>query len=333
MKRNLSRFWAFSGGLAVLGVTACLQPTRTLKESQAAVTLTPVDGSTVAESLSVITVRDLVAARARLRFEREGKLEAAPLPDVLEDHVLDGLIEERLIALEAQRLGVRVSTVTVDQEFERLTAGYSQAERTETLIQAYQTAQDVKAALAGRLLKSKVLEASVFRDITVSEEDLKAAWDARPKSQRMKPERIHAAQILVETEEDAVAIRRALLSGSNFHELARRFSVGPEAHRGGDLGWFSREEMPTVFDTLCFPLKRGEISQVATSQFGYHICKVLKRRPATPQTFKNARDDLMTELIDEKRRHAEAAFRAELETRFTVNRDEEVLALLRRNPL
>lgn len=320
------------GIVAALGLPACPPSNPVLEENRPAVRVTPEDGAPLPDALAVITVQDLRAARARLRFEREATLEAKPLPQVLEEHVLDGLVEERLYALEARRLGVAVSTATVDLEFERLTSGYRQEERTETLLRAYQTAVDLKAALASRLLKSRVLEETAFRDLAVSEKDLETAWDALPEAEKMEPEKVHAAQILVESEEDAVAIRRALRMGRNFHELARRFSVGPEAESGGDLGWFARKEMPTVFDTLCFPLRANQVSEVATSQFGYHICKVLKRKSAKPITLEEARERLTAELIEEKRRRAEQDFRAELETRFRIDRDEEVLALLRRNP-
>ena len=330
--RAISNALQVTGGIAALGLAACPTPNTVLEGSRPVVQLVPVDGSTLAASRAVITVQDLRAARARLRFEREATLDAKPLPEALEQHVLDGLIEERLFAIEADRLGVSVSTVAVDLEFDRLTSGYSEQERTETLLRAYQTAEDLKAALASRLLKSTVLERTAFRNLSVSEQDLKTAWEALPDKDKMEPERVHAAQILVESEEDALAIRRALRMGRNFHELARRFSVGPEAASGGDLGWFAKKEMPTVFDTLCFPLRRGQVSEVATSQFGYHLCKVLERKPAKPLTFEGARERLTTELIEEKRRRAEEEFRAELEARFRIDRDETVLGTLRRNP-
>jgi peptidyl-prolyl cis-trans isomerase SurA len=73
-------------------------------------------------------------------------------------------------------------------------------------------------------------------------------------------------------------IRDELIEGANFAELAKKYSDGPSAQNGGNLGFFGKGMMVKPFEEAAFALMPGEISEVIETQFGYHIIKILEKK-------------------------------------------------------
>ncbi|MBN1645192.1 peptidylprolyl isomerase [Candidatus Woesearchaeota archaeon] len=88
--------------------------------------------------------------------------------------------------------------------------------------------------------------------------------------------KIHAKHILVKTEQEAFGILYDLKQGMDFDDIAKARSICPSGKKGGDLGWFGRNQMVKEFETAAFNLKPGELSKPVKTQFGYHIIKVLE---------------------------------------------------------
>jgi len=85
--------------------------------------------------------------------------------------------------------------------------------------------------------------------------------------------KVRASHILVEKQSQALRVLEELSKGSDFAELARKYSQCPSGKRGGDLGFFGRGQMVKEFEQAAFSLKLGEVSQPVKTQFGYHIIK------------------------------------------------------------
>jgi parvulin-like peptidyl-prolyl isomerase len=92
--------------------------------------------------------------------------------------------------------------------------------------------------------------------------------------------------------------------------VAREVSIGPEAVKGGDLGFFERGVMPEAIDQMVFSLPVGKVSRVAQSPYGFHIFKVLGQEAAGGRIFADVREKVITDL--RKRKEAEA-YRAWIE--------------------
>lgn len=90
------------------------------------------------------------------------------------------------------------------------------------------------------------------------------------------PDRVHCAHILVKTESEAKAVLERLKKGEKFSAIAQQVSLCPSKKRGGDLGTFTRGKMVKEFENAAFALKKGEISGIVKTQFGYHIIKRLE---------------------------------------------------------
>lgn len=145
--------------------------------------------------------------------------------------------------------------------------------------------QVLQRALLDRYIKTKV-----------TDEALKAAYDKMIK-ETPPSETVHARHILVDTEAEAKQIIKELNDGADFAKMAEEHSTGPSKSKGGDLGYFSKEEMVPEFSDAAFKLKPGEFTQEPVqTQFGWHVIKVEDRKAAEAPTFEEARDHLESEL-------------------------------------
>ena len=87
---------------------------------------------------------------------------------------------------------------------------------------------------------------------------------------------MRAYHIMVKTREQAEEILKQLKAGADFQELARKYSIGPTAQQGGDLGYFYPGDFAPEFDQAIRKLKPGEISGIVKTAEGYHIFKRVK---------------------------------------------------------
>jgi len=105
-------------------------------------------------------------------------------------------------------------------------------------------------------------------------------------------EEVHARHILVPTEAEAKDIEDQLKKGADFATLAKEKSKDPGAADGGDLGYFTKEQMVPEFSEAAFKLEKGQISDPIHTQFGWHIIKVEDKRTKPTPTFDQVRSQL-----------------------------------------
>jgi len=103
--------------------------------------------------------------------------------------------------------------------------------------------------------------------------------------QAKSEEEVHARHILVPTEDEAKAILAQLKGGADFATVAKEKSKDPGAADGGDLGYFSKEQMVPEFAAVAFKLDKGQLSDPVKTQFGWHIIKVEDKRMKPTPTF------------------------------------------------
>ena len=133
----------------------------------------------------------------------------------------------------------------------------------------------------------------------VGEGAAKTYYDDQVK--HLKPEdEVQARHILVETEDKAKAVAEELKKGADFADLAKKKSKDPGASDGGDLGFFTKEQMVPEFSAAAFKLKAGEISGPVKSNFGWHIIKLEARRAKKPPSFDEVKDRLVNAMIQSK---------------------------------
>ena len=124
-----------------------------------------------------------------------------------------------------------------------------------------------------------------------SEEDLHAAYDAKYGADYDAQE-YNAAHILVDTEEEAQAVKAELDGGADFAELAKEKSTGPSGPKGGALGWFEKGSMVPDFEAAVMALEPGQVSEPIQTRFGWHVVKLNETRAKEAPAFDSVREEL-----------------------------------------
>lgn len=181
-----------------------------------------------------------------------------------------------------------------------------------------------------RGLASGIAIEAIVKD-AVTDAALQAAYDARFKDAQPQTE-YSAAHILVDTEEEANAIKAELEGGADFAEIARAKSTDTgSGAKGGDLGWFGLGMMVKPFEDAVVAANVGEVAGPVQTDFGWHLILVKETRVAEQPTLDQLRDQLATEVEN-------AAINAKIEAltqEATVTREGEGLdpALLKNSGL
>ncbi len=133
---------------------------------------------------------------------------------------------------------------------------------------------------------------------------------------------VHARHILVETEDEAKKIAEELKKGANFAELAKKSSKDPGAADGGDLGFFTKDQMVPEFSKVAFELEPGKISDPVKSQFGWHIIKVEEKRNRQAPSFDQVKPQIEQYVV----RKAQADYVTKLRESAKVERLDQAAA-------
>jgi peptidyl-prolyl cis-trans isomerase C len=175
---------------------------------------------------------------------------------------------------------------------------------------------DFKRRLA--FLRSKLLmgyELQQEAKTALTDEALKQTYDEAVKSMSGQEE-VRARHILVEGEDEAKAIIEQLKGGADFAKLAKEKSKDPGAAEGGDLGYFTKDQMVPEFADVAFKMYPGQLSNPVKTQFGWHVIKVEDKRIKQPPEFEKVKDQIEAYVA----RKAQSDFIAKLRQSAKVER-------------
>jgi peptidyl-prolyl cis-trans isomerase C len=152
-------------------------------------------------------------------------------------------------------------------------------------------------------LKRRALREVYFEKVikaSVTDADARKVYDEQVKL--LKPEEeVSARHILVETEEQAKALKEQLDKGADFAKLAKENSKDPGSKDdGGNLGYFGHGQMVPQFEDVVFKLKKGEVSEPVKTQFGWHLIKLDDRRMKKPPAFEVVKDRIVQSMLLQK---------------------------------
>ena len=230
------------------------------------------------------------------------------------DEVLKKLIDTELLYQESQKRGILIDDATVNQELVNFKKRFSDEEKFKKAMSSrmgLSTESDIKTYIKHRMSIKKFIDEEFVEKIKVPEKEIKDYYDSHPGYFK-RPEEVKASHILIKVspkadeskKNDALdkikKIQKRLQEGEDFGTIAKESSECPSSKKSGDLGFFGRGRMAKPFEDAAFSLKPGEISDIVETRFGYHLIKVVEKRPETTIKYDTIKDRIKQQLKEEK---------------------------------
>jgi peptidyl-prolyl cis-trans isomerase SurA len=224
-------------------------------------------------------------------------LSQAGVRDTLRNALLDRMIEDKVLLVEAERdtlvsvTNKEVETALTNQ-VDRIKSQFPSEEAFQAQLRAEgltmkELRSQYKDEVRNQLLKEKFIQ-NKLEQVKVSTGEVKRFYEENRDSLPMKPAGVKLAHILIGTKASqstrdslyriAELIRDKAKAGEDFSLLAKTYSQDPNAVDGGDLGWFAKGTMLTEFEDAAFALQPGQISDVVETQYGFHVIKCTGRK-------------------------------------------------------
>jgi peptidyl-prolyl cis-trans isomerase C len=266
------------------------------------------------------------ALARELRDARVGTEDGGGGLDVLRRRILDELVDRAVLLQEARARSVVVGQDQVERAFLRIRSEYPGTHFDDLLAQERLSQTELKARLKDQLTLERLFEQEVFPQVSVVGADVERYY-ADHAQDYQDPERVRVQQIVVATRDEAVQLRdRLRRNPQTFADVARKSSIGPEGKDGGDLGYIGKGSgFPEVFDA-CFTMPLNVVSDVTPSPYGFHLFKVVDRKPAHKRPLEQARGEILEKLTRERRAAAQEDYVRTLRQRAKIEIDEKALA-------
>ncbi|MCG6929736.1 MAG: SurA N-terminal domain-containing protein [Desulfofustis sp.] len=213
--------------------------------------------------------------------------------------ILRSLIDKKLIEQEATKQGITVTDEEIQESFEQVLAA-NRVSREELLRQLKRngvTEETYLSNLKSQIYQNKLVSRDVRSKVVITEEAILDYYDTH-YTEQVKEGSYYLLQIGIgwgETEgqeidpatleknkqaarEQAERVRQLALSGSDFKELARKFSDLPSADEGGDIGSFEENELASYMKYAVTSLTPGEVSDIVETPVGYQFFKLLSSK-------------------------------------------------------
>lgn len=219
------------------------------------------------------------------------------------DEVLEQLIVEKLYFQEARRRNLTADKESAKRELDKFKAQFASEEDYEkTLAERRMTEKEVLTIFQNEQIFNQLFE-EVTKDITDTSRDLQQYYEEN-KAEFYQDTRIRARNIVVNTEEEALAIIERLDNGEDFGQLAVELSIDPTAKENkGDVGYFDQGS-PLVgeFKEAAFKLKVGEYTKKPVQTvYGYHVVLVEDIIEGFQRTFEEVEQELRNRFIMEEK--------------------------------
>lgn len=267
------------------------------------------------------------------RVLRNMELGGGPIPAERRDEVLRGVLDQLItytvMTHEAKAKNVTVSDAEVDSRIKQMRGTGSEADFKNALEVRNMSVDQLRSDARVQLTIEKMMEAHVADTAAATDAEARQFYESNPDKFK-RGDTVRASHILLRVDGSAPeaarkqartrieAILKQARSGDDFAALARKHSQDGSAQAGGDLGYFEREAMVPAFSQAAFSLKPGEISDVVTTEFGYHIVKLTDRKAASTVPYDQVSRQILDFLSGQKKQERAAQFIDEAKKRARI---------------
>jgi len=236
--------------------------------------------------------------------ELEEEIEAA------RQRVLAGMVDDKLLLIEAKRKETEVTDKEVEKKVEKAKSRFATEEDfVMALAQDNMVLSELKERFKERVMIEKFVDSEIRGKILISPSELLDFYKSN-LSEFQDPPKAKAKSILVKinrerSKQDALRVAEQVLyrlkEGGNFELLAKQFSDGPYAEAGGEMGWIEKGKLLEEIDSLIFSMEKGELSGILETNIGFHILMVEDKIDARTREFIEEKDGIEQFLYGKKR--------------------------------
>jgi peptidyl-prolyl cis-trans isomerase C len=233
---------------------------------------------------------------------------------------LDQLVVYTLLSQESKTRGIKVEDAEIEAKMGQLKSQFPTQEAFDKALKDRgMTLDSLRKDARVDLSVTKLMDTEVAALPGPSDLDARNFYDKNPDKFK-EDESVRASHILIRVDEKADAaskkkaraeidaVLKQAKAGADFAALAKEHSQDGSAAQGGDLNYFPKGQMVQPFNDVAFSLKKGEMSGVVTTQFGYHIIKVIDHKPGRVVPFEEAAQQIKQVLSEQKKQQRVEAF-------------------------
>lgn len=242
----------------------------------------------------------------------------------VERNVLDGLIAKELLYQAGSKLEIKDLDEQVKTKIVRVKAGFADEEGFRKALGSPDLSdKELFNDVRQDIVISNFIAQKINSKLAVSEEEMKRVYDQN-LDKLTQEEQARISYIFIKTtptmtaeekkkaRDKAEDLRKILLQGAPFSELAKRFSDDASKKAGGDTGYFDKKQPEPSLAQAIFALKPGEMSSVVETKTGYHIIKMRDKRPAVTKSYAEVKPQIEEELKEAKSQAAVQQFLEEM---------------------
>lgn len=227
--------------------------------------------------------------------------------------LLNRLIDSLLMEQESRKTGITVRDEEVTDAINDIQKQrkFSPEEFRKALEQDGTTPDAFRKDIRSQLMRMKLVRRDIKSRVSVTDEEIGEYYRKHREDYEGKESvRIQQILLLLPKEGDpavkeklrteAEAIHKRLVNGEPFEQLSAKYSQGPAAAAGGDVGYIERGMIHSEVEEVAFGLPLHQISGVIESSVGFHIIQVIDRRGAGLKSIESVREEIREKIDREK---------------------------------
>ena len=228
---------------------------------------------------------------------------------------LKRLVDNLLIEQEAKKAGMGI--VIKDEEVMDVIRDMMAKKKSnmedfkKNLAREGNSLESLKKDIRSQMMRIRLLRREIKSKVIVSDEEIGEYYNKNRQDYEGK-EAVRLKQIFLaipakadkktkaKIKEEAGQLRKRVLAGESFELLAVKYSQGPGAAQGGDIGFIEKGTIIAAVDSVAFNLPMEQVSEVIESSIGFHIIKVVDKKGAGLKPIATVREEIKTKIEDEK---------------------------------
>ncbi len=272
------------------------EPAKRIEGNVATVNEVPIEAKAFYAELDKITSRG-----AKIPPERLARIE---------QNILKRLVEKELVRQAVEKAGIKVEEAEIAAAYDEYKKRFQTEEQFQNYLKHGRVTED---SIRERITDKRSLEKLIESRGNLAVDD-KQGKEFYAKNERFYVDKagVRASHILIKLNEKATPeqtkaamekvkkVQSELEAKKDFADVAKKYSEGPSAPKGGDLGFFGPGQMVKPFETAAFKMKIGEVSAPVKTRFGLHIIKVVEKREERKKPYEEVKEQIVQTLKNKR---------------------------------